>query len=136
MARGNSGDKAGNTFEGHGATKERAIELTLRVYEEQEELAIKYLTIAINTLNKHLGRNDKVKGGLTELAMRLIELADTTGGLMKYHEMKREEVAGILDDVAVGRDDHEKAIDAKYQIKLLDIIQAANERRLKEKSNE
>lgn len=132
MARGGGSDKP-KSLEEMGVPKEEIIRLTTQVYERNIQSTIHYLTDAIKSMNKALRYDGKIRGGLVDLAASVNCLANTVSGIVEYQESRHDQVGEILGDVVEGRDDYEKAINARYKLKLADIIQASLERQLKEK---
>jgi hypothetical protein len=131
MSRSGDGSKP-KTLEEMGVSREEIDRLTIQIYEQQIASATKYLTQAFQVLGKASGRNDKAKGSLVELAASVSSMAETISGLAACYQGKHNEIDGVLGEVVEGKDDFEKAINARYRLKLSSILSAATERQLKE----
>jgi hypothetical protein len=92
-------------MEERGVSKEEVARLTLQVQERQMESAVKYLTQAYQILGKALGRDDKAKGSLADLAASVCSMADTVSGLYTCSEAKRNEVKELLTEATSERED-------------------------------
>jgi hypothetical protein len=104
MASPGKNNKA-KTWEELGIPPEEIARLTIQIYEQRLESIKGHLVKATVALNKALGRNDKVKGNVVDLAASVSSMADIVSGFLGYNQDKRNQVLGILSDFTAIRED-------------------------------
>ena len=101
MSRG--GGEKSKSLCSMGVSEQEESRISNLVQQQNIDVAIKYLSGAVEVMNKALGRNEKVKNNLVDLAISIGSLSKLVSGLMSYHQGKREEVREILSEVASER---------------------------------